>query len=136
MVRPPVVVARDMPIREAAAALRAENVSSALVGGAGAIVTERDFTVAWCEGFEGAEPVSAIAMLDPLVVDAGVSITEAASRMLNRDVRHLVVADRGTCTGVVSLRTIMAVMLQAAEPDIWLSELRVTMTPTSEFWLG
>ncbi len=136
VIRAAVQVAPETPISEAADTMRVQNVSSMLVGGPGAIVTERDFTRAWSEGARGVDPVISIATRDPLTVDAGTAITEAAGKMLNRNVRHLVVLDGATCLGVVSLRTVLAVLLQAAEPGLWLTELRVSLSQTPEFWLG
>jgi CBS domain-containing protein len=136
VVRAAVEVAPETPITEAAATMRVQNVSSMLVGGPDAIVTERDFTRAWSEGTGGDDPVISIATRNPMTVDTGTPITEAAGKMLNRGVRHLVVVDGGSCVGVVSLRMVLAVLLQAAEPGVWLSELRVTLSQTPEFWLG
>ena len=60
-------------------------------------------------------------------------ILEAAALMLNHEVRHLIVELPDGSTGIVSLRAIMAVLLQAAQPDIWLSTLRVQVeVPFSE----
>ena len=116
--------------------MRVQNVSSMLVGGPSAIVTERDFTSAWTHGYKGDEPVSLISTDAPLSVDAATPITDAAAMMLNRYVRHLVVLDGDSYLGVVSARTVMAVLLQAAEPGMWLTELRVSLSQTPEFWLG
>lgn len=43
--------------------------------------------------------------------------------------------DDGTA-GVVSLRAVMAVLLQAVKPDLWLATLRVTFQAPAEMWLG
>ena len=55
--------------------------------------------------------------------------------MLNQGVRHLVVAfpDRDA---VVSLRDVMAVLLQATDPHLWLTQLRVAVEVPAEIWLG
>lgn len=136
VVRSPVVVEPETPIREAAALMRSANVSSMLVGGADAIVTERDLCRAWSDGFAGDEPVSSLATAPPVCVASSSPITEAAALMLNRGVRHLVVLDGDARVGVVSLRTVLAVLLQAAEPRFWLTELRVSLSEAPEFWLG
>lgn len=116
--------------------MAAEHVSSMLVGGASAIVTERDFTMAWRRGMTGSEPVGLIATEAPMVIDAGTPITDAAALMLNRNVRHLVIFDGDSFVGVVSLRAILAVLLQAAEPGLWLTELRLSLAEMPEAWLG
>ena len=132
---PALILRADATIREAAKALRAMNSSAALVGGPGLIVTERDLTRAWSHGMTGGEAVSDVASDHPIVVDATTPIVEAASLMLNREVRHLIVVadDR---VGLVSLRTVMAVLLQAVHPEIWLTELRLTISDPPEVWLG
>ena len=136
VVRPAVVVPPEATLREAAGALRAANVSSALVGGPGAIVTERDLTEAWADGATGDEAVAVAASDHPAVVAAGMPIVEAAALMLNREVRHLIVLmDDGTA-GVVSLRSVMAVLLQAVKPELWLATLRLSFQAPAEAWLG
>ena len=136
VVRPAVVVPPDATLREVAAALRAANVSSALVGGRGAIVTERDLTRAWADGAEGHEVVVEWASDHPEVVAAGMPIVEAAALMLNREVRHLIVLMDDGGAGVVSLRSVMAVLLQAVKPELWLATLRVSFQAPSELWVG
>lgn len=132
---PALVLRPDATIREAAKALRAMDSSAALVGGPGAIVTERDLTRAWSHGLTGDESVSDIATDHPVVVDAHTPIAEAAALMLNREVRHLIVVDRER-VGIVSLRTVMAVLLQAVHPERWLAELRLRISEDPEMWLG
>lgn len=136
VVRPAVVADPDTSVRDAALMMKAHNVSSMLVGGPSAIVTERDFTNAWRDGLTGAEPVSRIATAEPLGIDADTVVTEAASVMLNHNLRHLVVFDHDSFVGVVSLRAILAVLLQAADPGIWRTELRVSLADPPDAWLG
>lgn len=136
VVRPAVVVSPDATLREAAAALREANVSSALVGGPRAIITERDLTGAWAAGATGGESVGELASDHPVVVGAGMPIAEAAAVMLNREVRHLIVLMDDGSAGVVSLRSVMAVLLQAVKPEIWLATLRVSIQAPPELWFG
>lgn len=114
----------ETSIEDAATALRLMNSSAALVGGPSSIVTERDLTKAWSAGLEGCEPVKIIASHHPIAVAGDTPIVEAAALMLNQEVRHLVVVD-GSDIGIVSLRTVMAVLLQAAQPELWLAALRL-----------
>jgi hypothetical protein len=51
--------------------------------------------------------------------------------MLNQEVRNLVVDCPGGIEAVVSLRTVMAVLLQMASPDLWLTRLRVALRTTT-----
>lgn len=136
ILRPAVRVEGADTIAEAAAKMRTANVSSALVGPGRAIVTERDLTVAWAEGRSGDEPVSEIASPDPLVVSAGMSICEAAATMLNHEIRHLIVVRGDDPPGVVSLRSVMAALLQSASPEAWLTTLRISFNQPAELWLG
>ena len=136
IVRPAVVADPGTTLREAAAMMESQQVSSMLVGGPSAIVTERDFTTAWRDGMTGDEPVGRIATEAPMAIDAGTPITQAAGIMLNHNIRHLVVFRGESFTGVVSLRAILAVLLQAAEPGLWLTELRVDLAQIPEAWLG
>lgn len=136
VVRRAVMVPPTATLREAASALRAANVSSALVGGPGAIFTERDLTDAWAAGATGDEAVSVMASDHPVVVAAGMPVVEAAALMLNREVRHLIVLMDDGSAGVVSLRSVMAVLLQAVKPELWLAALRVSFQAPAELWLG
>ena len=135
VVGPAPVLEAGATIREAAKALRAMNVSALLVTGPDQIVTERDLTRAWSHGMTGEEPVATIATTNPIVVGAEMSVIDAAALMLNREVRHLVVVDERT-VGIVSLRTVLAVLLQAVQPELWLSALRVSITEVPERWIG
>jgi hypothetical protein len=57
--------------------------------------------------------------------------------MLNQEVRHLIVELPDASSGIVSLRCILAVLLQAAQPELWLSSLRIKVEiPSSETWLA
>jgi CBS domain-containing protein len=129
------VLGADTTIRETATALRAMNASAALVEGPQFIVTERDLTNAWSTGLGGDEPVKTIASDHPLAVPGDLPVVDAAALMLNREVRHLIVVDQGHA-GIVSLRTVLAVLLQAAQPELWLSTLRVSIAEVPEVWLG
>lgn len=136
VLRPAVVVGPATTVRDAARVMKRENVSSLLVGGDAAIVTERDFTTAWANGVSGGEPVSTIATEGPMEVGDDTAVTEAARLMLNHNIRHLVVTDGDSLLGVVSLRAVLAVVLQATEPGVWLTELRTSLAQMPEAWLG
>lgn len=63
------------------------------------------------------------------------SVVDACAVMLNEEVRHLLV-DVDGALGVLSLRDVAAVLLQTAEPHIWLASLRVAIDTPAEIWLG
>lgn len=132
-------VGEEDPINETAAAMRAAGVSAVLVGPGPAIVTERDLARAWADRRTGQEPVGEIATGHPLVVSATTSIAEAAATMLNAEVRHLIVRMPEGPPGIVSLRAVMAVLLQSCSTEAWLTTLRISFTPPSdvpELWIG
>lgn len=136
---PALWVGKDDSIGHVAATMRAANVSAALVGPGLAIVSERDLAQAYADLRSPDEPVGRIATDDPLVIAAESSIAEAAAIMLNREVRHLIVRMPDAPPGMVSLRVLMAVLLQSYSTEAWLTTLRVSFTPPSdlpELWFG
>ncbi len=118
--------------------MRAENVSAVLVGpGLTAVVTERDLARALATDCPPDTAVSKIATPFPISVPGQTEILEAAALMLNHEVRHLLVAMPDGSWAIVSLRAIMAVLLQAAQPDLWLSSLRVKLeVGYPDLWVG
>ena len=63
------------------------------------------------------DPVDVVAT-DPVRVLAGASVVDAAAIMLNGQIRHLVIDGWEGGTAVVSLRAVMAVLLQAVKPEL------------------
>jgi CBS domain-containing protein len=117
--------------------MREANVSAALVGGrCEAIVTERDLTRALASGLGPEAAVSVASVLDPVTIEADQGVVDAAAEMLRREIRHLVVTDDGEVLGVVSLRDVMVVLLQALDPAVWVATLREALTVHTEMWLG
>ena len=138
LVREATHVSSNATLTSAARAMREANVSAVLVGpGRDAILTERDMALALAAEFPAEGPVSDIATPNPLIVLSTIDTLDAVTLMLNHQVRHLVVESPGGTIGIVSLRELMAVLLQAAKPEIWLSNMRVEVDmPLSEQWLG
>jgi CBS domain-containing protein len=118
--------------------MRSENVSAALVGPAHvAIVTERDLTRALAAEYPADTPVGRVATPLPQSVAASTDVLDAAALMINHEVRHLIVELPDGSEGVVSIRDIMTVLLQAAKPELWLASLRVKVEVANpETWLG
>ena len=56
--------------------------------------------------------------------------------MLNEQVRHLVVELDGGTLAVVSIRDLLAVLLQAVDSRLWLRSLCVAIETPAESWLG
>jgi signal-transduction protein with cAMP-binding, CBS, and nucleotidyltransferase domain len=116
--------------------MRHANVSSVLVGTQGAIATERDLTRALAAGMSSDEPIATVASRDPVRLGALIPLVDAAALMLNEEIRHLIVEFPDGREGVVSLRYIVAVLLQAASPTLWLTSLRLAIEAPAEIWLG
>jgi CBS domain-containing protein len=129
-------VEADLTLAQVALAMQDARVSAVLVGTSGAIATERDVVRGLARGLGTDEPVSSIATPRAIRVSSHMSVIDATALMLNEEVRHLVVELDGGNEGVVSLRDLMAVLLQAASPDIWLTSLRVAVSTPAEIWLG
>jgi len=120
LTRPPVRIPVDWTLRDAATVMRAANVSCALVGRDEAIITERDLARALTAGLGPAAGVAAVCVSDFVAVDQDVTVIDAASMMLDYNVRHLVVRnDRGDVRGLLALRDLLRVLVDAMDPAIW-----------------
>lgn len=134
--RSALTIPAEATVADAAAAMEAAGVSALLVEGAGGVVTERDIARAMAHGVPGDELVDAVATRYPLVVPGSMPVVEACGVMLNEHLRHLLVDLDGDRVGIVSLRDVAAVLLQAADPHLWLASLRVAVESPAEIWLG
>jgi CBS domain-containing protein len=113
--------------------MRDANVSIVLVEPDTAIVTERDLTRALSSGLGPGADVSAVSVHDLVSVDQDATVVEASGEMLRHDIRHLLVCNhRGEVVGLVSLRDLMRVLLDAMDPAVW-TILRQTLSVRSEF---
>ncbi len=125
----------DATIEDAAAAMTAEDISAVLVGD-DAIISERDITRAVAAGVPLDTPALEVATAEPVRVRPGTTIVEALRLMFDTQLRHLVVELGHGQEGVVSLRVLSAALLQAVDPEPWLSAVRVMVTTPTEVWLG
>jgi CBS domain-containing protein len=116
--------------------MRDANVSSVLVGAHGSIATERDLARGLAAGLSTETPVLTVASRHPVRVAADLPLVDAAALMLNEEIRHLIIEFRDGSEGVISLRDIVAVLLQTASPELWLSSLRLSVQLPTEIWLG
>ena len=117
----PLTVAPTDSLAAAAHAMRARDVSSAVIvrdGTVLGILTERDLTRACAAGAPAAEaPVTAWMTPDPVTMGPDCEVTVALERMLERNVRHLPVCDGGRLAGTVSLRQLVrAASLRRVDP--------------------
>jgi CBS domain-containing protein len=116
----PVRIGADRTLQAAADAMREANVSAVLAGADVAIVTERDLTRALNAGLGPDDRVAAIWVTDLICVDEDTTVVEAAAEMLRHEIRHLVLRNwRGEVSGVVSLRDVLAVLVDAMDPEVW-----------------
>ena len=132
--RPALGVTRHCTLADAGGVMERAEVSALLVEGVG-VVTERDIARAVAHGLAGDEPVGEVATWHPVTVDPSMPIVDAAATMLNEHVRHLLV-DLPAGRAVVSLRDVTGVLLQVANPEMWLASLRVAIHAPAETWLG
>ena len=136
IVRPAIVVRDSCTLANAVETMRAEKVSLLLVDGRSGIVTERDLARAMAAGSAPGDPIEQAVDPHPRVVPAATTVVAAAALMLNEQLGHLLV-DLGSCgLGVVFIHDVMAVLLQVADPHLWLTSLQIGVDPPSEIWLG
>lgn len=107
-----VTVTAEDTFADAAKVLREHKISSVIVhgkSGAAGIVTERDFVNLVAEGQDPYKVKVGDRMTKDLAtVESKTDITEAASVMAQRRIRHLPVVDRGKLSGIVSIRDLMS----------------------------
>lgn len=103
-------------LREAAHALAADAVGLLVVvdaRGVRGVFSERDVVTAIADDVDLDDcRVRDYATSDVIQVEEAVSILDAAATMSEAQVRHLAVARRGVVTGVVSIRDVVAVLLE------------------------
>lgn len=132
----PAVDGRDT-LSRAGQVMESSRVSAVLVDRGEAILSERDMTRALVAGRRADDPVSSVATPHPLAVSSHTAILDAAALMLNEEVRHLVVRFDDDDLGIVSMRAVLAVLLQASTPEMWMQHLRLEIRlHPSDLWLG
>jgi len=103
-------------LREAAHALAADAVGLLVVvdaRGVRGVFSERDVVTAIADDVDLDDGrVRDYATADVIQVEEAVTILDAAAIMSEAQVRHLAVARRGIVTGVVSIRDVVAVLLE------------------------
>ena len=109
--RKPVTASPDMPVREAAALMTRERVSSLLVAEGGrlqGIVTDRDLR-ARCvaAGLDGSAPLGQVMTPAPLTVSPDAHAFEALLMMSHRRIHHLPVTDGDVLHGLVSTHDLL-----------------------------
>lgn len=104
--RPPVTLAPQTPIREAAQLMREQRVSSVLLVEGGhlfGLVTDRDLrNRAVAEGLDMARPVIDIATVAPLTMDMAQPGFEALLLMARHNIHHVPVMDGAVVAGMIT----------------------------------
>jgi len=113
LVTPGVVWAEaDEPLTELARRMRANRVGALPVGDGDVlrgIVTERDIVQAVADGVVETALAGERMSPDPALVGPAEDCADAALRMLELGVRHLLVTEHGAVTGVVSARDLLMI---------------------------
>lgn len=102
--QPPVAVAADVPVHDAATTMTEHNVSSVLVtGDALGIVTDRDLRRrVLAAGLDPSTPVGTVATRPVHTLEQDASVFEAMLIMLQRNIHHVPIERGGAIVGVVT----------------------------------
>ncbi len=103
-------------LQEAAEQLAADDVGLLVVvdpADVRGVISERDIVLAIADHLDlNDERVRDSASTDVLKVEESVSVREAAQAMTDAGIRHLAVSRNDVVTGVVSIRDVLAIMLE------------------------
>lgn len=112
----PATVGPTLTLREAAEELTVEWIGLGIVAdhrGVLGVLSERDIVRALADGADpDGERVVDVMSDDVATVDEGYSILDAAHAMTDNEIRHLAVSRQGVIVGVVSIRDIVAAVLE------------------------
>ena len=110
----------DRSLRDAARDLAADEIGVLLVvrrRSALGIVSERDLVAAVAAGFDPDDTTVEDAMTTEIVsVDVSAAVTTAAGVMLEAGIRHLLATRDGSPAGIVSIRDVLAAVLEEHGP--------------------
>jgi signal-transduction protein with cAMP-binding, CBS, and nucleotidyltransferase domain len=127
--RSPVREGREATIRQVAARMRSEDVSSVVIDTEPpSIITERDLTRALAEGIEPSESVMRVATRAPVWVPPTTTVVHAAATMVQVGMRHmLVLASTGEPVGVLSMRDLFEILLRSYDGGGWLVDFAAAL---------
>ncbi len=129
--RPPVREGRQATIRQVAALMRAEDVSSVVIDTEPpSIITERDLTRALAQEIDPSEPVMRVATRAPVWVPPTTTIVHAAATMVQEGMRHMLVIDStDEPVGVLSMRDLFEVLVRSVDGGGWLVDFAAALGP-------
>ena len=137
--RPVVTVPHGATLTQIASVMRREDVSSVLVGDPGDLAssgTERDLVEALAGRQGPDDAIEAVGAHEPVAIDEGATVVDAAAVMLRLGVRHLVVTSGQQAIGIVSMRDALRAFSTTPSTDALLVALRESLTSSTEYWLG
>jgi len=108
--RPPVTITPNATIRDAAELMAKEKIGLLVVvegGRIAGVVSERDIVRAVAFKVNLSERVEKIMTKTVVTIEADAHVREAAELFRLYNIRHLVVTERGTLYGVISIRDIV-----------------------------
>jgi CBS domain-containing protein len=118
----PIRVGPHWTLQSVAEAMAHANVSAVLVDPDQAMVTERDLRRALNAGLGSQDQVAAICVTDLIHLDEDTTVVQAASDMLHHEIRYLLLRNwRGQITGIVALRDVLGVLVNAMDPAVWVA---------------
>ena len=117
-----VFVAPDASLREVAESLTANDIGIVAVGSKNrpvAVVSERDITLAVAQARDVERTTATdIAHRELVWCDASASVSEVATEMMDRYVRHVLVESDGKLVGVVSARDLLGYYAASEEAEL------------------
>jgi CBS domain-containing protein len=133
--RPALAVPVACTLKDAVGAMGAAGVSAVLVGELAGVVTERDLARALGADLSPNDSVERVMAHHPVTVSGDTSVIAAAALMLNEQIRHLVVEVADGPVGIVSIRDLLRVLLEAVDHN-WVGSLRAAVELPSDAWVG
>lgn len=117
---PTVSLRREQPLSEAAAVLATNEIGAAIVlSGSRSIgvLSERDVIKACAADVDELTDLRVADVMSPQVemIEGSATILEASRRMVDGGIRHLAVSDGDRPLGLVSMRDLLAVLVQTTE---------------------
>lgn len=113
----PLATCRPLATLRGVSTVLADNLVGALVVGYPeevlGIVSERDVVRGVADGMDVDDDRVRDVMSEPVeTIDVDAPVQEAATKMLRDEIRHLVVTERGLAVGIVSMRDVLAAVLE------------------------